>query len=245
VRTALVDELKGAILRRDDVARRAETSRSRLAGHEAERQAAEDGAADAAKAYRLALTDVADGGEFIDGQAARANRDASASHAADLREATAGLVDRLAVLERDLEHAKKLAARARKAVAIELATVRETEVRRAAHIFGRALSAFHTVAETANREAYNETGQLGNPVPHEGRASLLVSASDDGIAGILASHGVGSGAAGVGLDLLMQGLRVRARAMTEAELLSESNELELSTTNTTNGAAIALETGPS
>jgi hypothetical protein len=196
----LRDELRGAILRRDEVARRVETLRGRVATLEAERQAAEDMAADAAKAYRAALTDVADGGQFSDGNAARANRDASASHAADLREATAGLQDRLAALERDHDHAKKLAARAKKALCIELAHDRERALRAAAERFGASWRGWLRIAKSASAAASAE-GFPGEPVAMGGPANLLIRAGglvDDGLRGILARHGVAAGSLQIG-----------------------------------------------
>lgn len=209
---------------RNASARWRDETRARLSAVTVERQAAEDAAGLAAITHKAILVNNAAGGPIEDPETAQVARRASEDHASDLRDTEQGLRNRLATLDAECIAADKLAARARGALCVARAPALDRALRSAAHAFARALVAVNRNAVTANSEYSRATGSLANVLPIEGRAALGVSNTDDGIPGIFAENGVGTGTAGVGLGALLEGMRVRARPLSERELLGASDD---------------------
>ena len=228
-----LDALRGAIVRRDDVAARVQTLRARVASLETEARAAADMASDAAVTYKAALVNAVDGGPFVDANDARAARDASSSHADDVAEARAGLQERLTILERDHVHAKKLVARAKKNLCVARAAQYEAEFRASARLFARSLARYHRLGATASHSHFEEFGEVGiQPIPIDGKWGLLIkdSENDPGIIGIFKEENVTRALT-----------TIKRETFSEAELLLEADDDDHATTTTTNGATLAQE----
>jgi hypothetical protein len=212
----LQDELRTSIGKRDAIAARIRTLRTRAGVLDTEIASIETQAEQAEASFAVELRAHALG-DKSDVASARKVRADAVMQFDERRQALLLVEQAVTSLEADHVRAVQSTARVAERVAVAIARRREKEYRATATAFAQAAASYHRACFSADHAAFVASGLVGTePIAHTGwRAARLASDSDPGIGGAL-------DAVGVAQDLTpMPG---RIAALTEIELLVEEDD---------------------